>query len=48
MNALLSHRKANGACVRDRAINTDNVTLSLLSRHNGVLITWTVVATLDE
>jgi hypothetical protein len=26
MNALLSNRKANGACVRDSAINTDNAT----------------------
>jgi hypothetical protein len=26
MNALLSNRKENGACVRDSAINTDNAT----------------------
>lgn len=26
MNAFLSNRKANGACVRDSTINTDNAT----------------------
>jgi hypothetical protein len=48
MNALHSNCKADGARVHDKEINTNNATLSvpLISRQTGVLITWTV-ATVD-